>query len=238
MTDTNREDARRPTRHQLEIPMNTDITKDLVLAYHLGRVRDPDLRKAIEDAREWDPFVRRWFSLLTDMTDGEPTAVPFDNRKPYAFRKTHDLMPSKRMAALAGDPEPPKVTPFPTELPAHEFELEKGKMRLTYAAVDLPFGVARVTVRVDGEETAHPLVWFPKYGEREKAYRQAVVALADFNIPRDKPSEVDVYVVFAVEETMAEFPLAEVEQLLASSNGNSGQYLAVQALANHLKARG
>ena len=39
------------------------ITQELVLAYVAGAVTRPELREAIEAARDTDPEVRYWFDL-------------------------------------------------------------------------------------------------------------------------------------------------------------------------------
>ncbi len=54
----------------------SDITQDDVIEYKMGRVTNPQLRQAIEHAREFDPLVRHWFSLTKD-EDREPLPALF-----------------------------------------------------------------------------------------------------------------------------------------------------------------
>jgi len=215
--------------------MNTDITKDLVLAYHLGRVRDPDLRKAIEHAREWDPFVRRWFSLLTDMTDGEPESTIVPSGKDQNRRTVLDI---EWALGLDNTPlSPPELTPQPV-LPVRRVNQVTKVLELLESPGIVPYGVARVVIEVDGKTTFSGLVPFAEAVEGGLAVRKAELWLSEVGIPVGKSSRAEFFVVPAADDNLGEFPLDDVQALAQKYAGNFAATDAIDLLITRLQQGG
>ncbi len=213
--------------------MNADITKDLVLAYYLGRVRDPDLRAAIEHARDWDPFVRRWFSLLTDEGEEESTAVP--SRKDQNRRTVLDI---EWALGLDNTPlSPPELTPQPV-LPVRRVNQATKVLELLEAPDVVPYGVARVIVEVDGKTTFSGLVPFAEAVEGGLAVRKAELWLSEVGIPVGKSSRAEFFVVPAADDNLGEFPLDDVQALAQKYAGNFAATDAIDLLITRLQHEG
>lgn len=213
--------------------MNTDITKDLVLAYYLGRVRDPDLRAAIEHARDWDPFVRRWFSLLTDEGEEEPPTVP--SRKDQNRRTVLDI---EWALGLDNTPlSPPELTPQPV-LPVRRVNQVTKVLELLEAPDVVPYGVARVIVEVDGKTTFSGLVPFAEAVEGGLAVRKAELWLSEIGIPVGKSSRAEFFVVPAADDNLGEFPLDDVQALAQKYAGNFAATDAIDLLITRLQHEG
>jgi len=213
--------------------MNTDITKDLILAYHLGRVRDPDLRKAIEDVLEWDPIIRRMYSRITDMSDGEPPTV--SSRKDEPRRST--LVVEWALGAETTNPSPPELTP-PPELPVRRVNQATKMLELLEAPEVVQYGVARVTIEVDGSNTFCVLVPFAADMEGGLAVRKAELWLSEVGIPVGKSSRAEFFVVPVADDNLSEFPLHEVQELAKKYAGNFAATDAIDLLITRLQHEG
>jgi hypothetical protein len=236
------------------------ITKDDVLAYASGLITDPSERREIEEARECDPIVRRWFALLTEdnpdevpgvfrkqaeqladrwMTEVRP-AVPTDQpgrmtATKYGYRYVVQVEWGKA-AARTGADAPPDWEPAGDS--AEEIDLAARVVRFTYPAKEVPFGVARVSAEIDGERVGWTLAAFREWGAGDATLRQAEVRLTHLGIPLKSDSVPALYVQIAREENLSEFDVEEVRRLRDRCNGDRELRAAVELLLARLEREG
>ena len=223
--------------------MDLDIMKRLVLSYYTGHLRDPELRKAIKDAREWDPVVRGWFTDLEGLgqdegadniknTDALPT-VP--SRKDQNRRTVLDI---EWALGLDNTPlSPPELTPQPV-LPVRRVNQVTKVLELLEAPDVVPYGVARVVIEVDGKTTFSGLVPFAEAVEGGLAVRKAELWLSEVGIPVGKSSRAEFFVVPAADDNLGEFPLDDVQALAQKYAGNFAATDAIDLLITRLQHEG
>lgn len=233
------------------------ITQDDVVKYEMGLMTDPAERRAVEQARGYDPLVRYWFSLCGDQ-DRKPLPAVFRRMGAKIAERVHQAEPSKEHDRVwrtkvgyesmhvvgceidfdDGSPRIPVWKPV-AELPSHVLDPVSHTVRLIYPAAEAPYGVARVVADIDGQRYGNgELVAFPVTGDGDHAIAEAEVAFADLGIPVGKHAAIRLYVVFATDDNLGEFPPNEVAKLLARCNGNPDKHLAVRKLIRRLGLEG
>lgn len=227
-----------------------EITQDQVFRYGMGWMTDADERRSVEQAREYDPLVRYWFSLLSD-EDPEPLPEPMRRAgEAIAARVYPEAVPSRKDSnrrsvftvewALAGDTSVttgPALTP-PPDLPLRRVNQATKVLELLEAPEVVPYGVARVTVEVDGKDTFTGLVPFAEAVEGGQPIRKAELWLSEFGIPIGISSQVEAFVVPANDKNLASFPLADVEALRKQYAGNLDALDAIDLLVAQKKREG
>jgi hypothetical protein len=219
------------------------ITKADVIAYEAGLVTDPDLRRAIEEARDTDRRVRHWFDLLDpDHEDAEvardrPAATLVVERG-GGYVSEHEVV----WALAAEDRQGPPALDQTTALPSHQIDTGKKAVTLKYAADSIPLGVARVkVVRADEDhsELGSALVAFRTFPRGRDRVRVAEVPCDALGLSAKAPRlRVYLYVIPARTTNLSEFPPEQVRALRDLCNGDGDLRAAVEGLLRMLEARG
>jgi len=224
------------------------ITKELVLAYLAGGVTNPRLLERIEEARDNDQKVKRWFDILdpdleedddTNDRDGELPVIielPVTIRMDFRFVSTHTV-------PILGVAKPPALPKLDLELilPSQAVSNDSREVTLKYASEDIPLGVASVDcnrLNDDGSEAellgSRLVVFRRKWKGEDRYIRVAEVSLDSLGVPPAEEVKVNIYVVPTTIANLDHLKREAVLTLRDACNGDVELRQAVEDVLNLL----
>ncbi|MBX3397694.1 MAG: hypothetical protein KF873_03050 [Gemmataceae bacterium] len=207
---------------------------EVLHAKHVGAITDPEILEFIDQARDSDPIVDMDDKAIAG--DGPPLPAEWRARGKESLQKfiaaggwdepaepaetgeRREENPYKFaldvvwVMGASTIPQPPEPKPQP-ELPIRQFDREAKVVRLVYSPENIPYGVAKVVVEVNGNEFLK-FVAFPEFDEGWRKVRKAELWLSDFGISPGPSSRMEFFVVPAVDQNLDEFPVEAIRELL------------------------